>query len=113
MIDVQAHRGPDGEGLWSTSIGATGVTLGQKRLAIQDLSSADAQPMLSECGGYALNYNGELYHAVELRRFGSRCLGGHGARRCGNVDRPWSLRWRTLQPVFPPGLRFINLKLVA
>ena len=27
MIDVQAHRGPDGEGLWSTSIGATGVTL--------------------------------------------------------------------------------------
>jgi asparagine synthetase B (glutamine-hydrolysing) len=32
MIDVQAHRGPDGEGLWSTSIGATGVTLGQKRL---------------------------------------------------------------------------------
>jgi asparagine synthetase B (glutamine-hydrolysing) len=33
MSDVQAHRGPDGEGLWSTSIGATGVTLGQKRLA--------------------------------------------------------------------------------
>jgi asparagine synthase (glutamine-hydrolysing) len=56
MIDVQAHRGPDGEGLRSTSIGATGVTLGQKRLAIQDLSSAGAQPMLSECGsGYALN----------------------------------------------------------
>lgn len=24
--------------------------------------------MLSECGGYALNYNAELYNAVELRR---------------------------------------------
>ena len=37
--------------------------------------------MLSECGGYALSYNGELYNAVELRRllehegavFHSRC----------------------------------------
>lgn len=35
---------------------------------LQDLSSAGAQPMLPECGGYALNYNGELYNAVELRR---------------------------------------------
>lgn len=26
------------------------------------------QPMLSECGGYALNHYGELYNAVELRR---------------------------------------------
>jgi asparagine synthase (glutamine-hydrolysing) len=85
---VQAHRGPDGEGLWSTSIGATGVTLGQKRLAIQDLSSAGAQPMLSECGGYALNYNGELYNAVELRRL----LEHEGAVFHGRCDTEVVLR---------------------
>ena len=54
-IDVQAHRGRTAQG-WPTSNGATGVTPGQKRLAIQDLSSADAQPMLAGCGGYALNH---------------------------------------------------------
>jgi asparagine synthetase B (glutamine-hydrolysing) len=31
MIDVQAHRGPDGEGLWSTSIGATDRRLERRR----------------------------------------------------------------------------------
>ena len=51
MIDVQAHRGPDGKGVWRPSIGATGVTPGQKRLAIQDLSSAGARPMLSAWAG--------------------------------------------------------------
>jgi asparagine synthetase B (glutamine-hydrolysing) len=40
VIEMQAHRGLDGEGLWSTCIGATGVTLGQKRLAIRDLRLA-------------------------------------------------------------------------
>jgi asparagine synthase (glutamine-hydrolysing) len=62
-----AHRGPDGEGLWTRPAGsAPFVTLGHRRLAIIDLSDAAAQPMANDDGSLQVTYNGEIYNYVEL-----------------------------------------------
>ncbi len=66
MTDVLAHRGPDSSGIWTDP--SAGVGLGHRRLAIQDLSSAGAQPMASACGRYVVTYNGEIFNAPDLRR---------------------------------------------
>ena len=65
MLSAIEHRGPDSDGVWyaSTPSGA----LGQKRLAIVDLTPAGAQPMLSACGRYVMTYNGEIYNHLKLR----------------------------------------------
>ena len=63
MTATLAHRGPDGEGTYLD--GAAG--LGNRRLAILDLSDAGAQPMLNDAGDVALTYNGEVYNFRELR----------------------------------------------
>lgn len=60
MIAAQAHRGPDGEGIWT----APGVGLGHRRLSIIDLAGS-AQPMQS--GALTVTYNGEIYNFAELR----------------------------------------------
>lgn len=65
MCDALALRGPDGEGQWLDS--ESPIALGQRRLAILDLSSAGAQPMRSDCGRYVLVYNGEIYNFAQLR----------------------------------------------
>lgn len=62
MIDAIAHRGPDGEGIWT----APGVGLGHRRLSIIDLAGGD-QPMVSADGGLAVVFNGEIYNYRELR----------------------------------------------
>lgn len=64
MTDALEHRGPDGSGTHVD--GATG--LGNRRLAILDLSDAGAQPMLNAAGDVALTYNGEIYNFRELRK---------------------------------------------
>ena len=56
-----AHRGPDGDGIAKT----WPFTIGHTRLAVQDLSTASAQPFAS--GRITLTYNGELW-APELLR---------------------------------------------
>jgi asparagine synthase (glutamine-hydrolysing) len=66
MAARMRHRGPDDQGVWVDS--DVGVALGHTRLAIIDLSSAGAQPMVSSCGRFVLSYNGEIYNASELRR---------------------------------------------
>ena len=66
MLAVMGHRGPDGSGLWSDpEYGA--VVLGHRRLAIIDLSSEGAQPLLRADSGLALTYNGEIYNYLEIR----------------------------------------------
>ena len=62
MIDVQAHRGPDGAGVWT----APGVGLGHRRLSIIDLAGG-AQPMTCEDGRITVTYNGEIYNFAEVR----------------------------------------------
>jgi asparagine synthase (glutamine-hydrolysing) len=66
MIEVQRHRGPDGEGVFADPSGD--VALGHRRLAILDLSDAGAQPMTSEDGRWTITLNGEIFNYVELRR---------------------------------------------
>ncbi len=63
MTEAIAHRGPDGEGMFTD--GAVG--LGHRRLAVIDLSPAGHQPMLTSDGRYALTCNGEIYNFQELR----------------------------------------------
>ncbi|HKI87313.1 MAG TPA: asparagine synthase (glutamine-hydrolyzing) [Thermoanaerobaculia bacterium] len=71
MIELQRHRGPDGEGLETFP----GAALGHCRLSIIDLSSAGDQPMADASGRYWLTFCGELYNFIELRHE----LEGHGA----------------------------------
>lgn len=66
MIEVQRHRGPDGEGVFIDPSGD--VALGHRRLAILDLSDAGAQPMTSKDGRWTIVLNGEIFNYVELRR---------------------------------------------
>lgn len=57
------HRGPDGNGIYRSEC----LTLLHTRLAIQDLSTAAAQPMQDPEGRYVLCYNGEIYNHLSLR----------------------------------------------
>jgi asparagine synthase (glutamine-hydrolysing) len=62
MCDAIAHRGPDGDGVWT----APGVALGHRRLSIIDLAGSP-QPMASADGRAMLVFNGEIYNYRELR----------------------------------------------
>lgn len=68
MVSCQSHRGPDDEGIETLPLGETTVGLGQRRLAIIDLSPTGRQPMAHPESGDLLVYNGELYNYRELRR---------------------------------------------
>lgn len=71
MCDAMAHRGPDGQGVWT----APGVALGHRRLSIIDLAGSP-QPMASLDGRAMLVFNGEIYNYRELRAE----LKAHGAK---------------------------------
>jgi asparagine synthase (glutamine-hydrolysing) len=64
------HRGPDGEGYWesSTDEAGWGLMLAHRRLAILDLTTAAAQPMVDPLTGHVLVLNGEIYNYIELKR---------------------------------------------
>ncbi len=59
------HRGPDATSSWQDE--STGLMFGHRRLAIQDLSPAGAQPMHSQDDRYVLIFNGEIYNHFQLR----------------------------------------------
>ncbi|UPR52366.1 asparagine synthase (glutamine-hydrolyzing) [Vibrio cyclitrophicus] len=67
MNDTLIHRGPDSGGIWVGECDATNIALGHRRLAIQDLSAAGHQPMMSESNRYSLIFNGEIYNHLALR----------------------------------------------
>jgi asparagine synthase (glutamine-hydrolysing) len=64
MASALAHRGPDGSGVWSDA--EAGVALSHRRLAIIDLTSTGAQPMISADGRWVISYNGEIYNARDI-----------------------------------------------
>src|SRR3954451_2964334 len=65
MVATLRHRGPDGEGQWTSADGL--CWLGHTRLAIIDLPSGH-QPLANEGGTIWVNYNGEIYNHAELRQ---------------------------------------------
>ncbi len=65
MTDTLIHRGPDDGGVWEDT--RSGVALGNRRLAIVDLSPEGHQPMHSASGRYVLAFNGEIYNFGGLR----------------------------------------------
>lgn len=73
MTDALAHRGPDGEGIYISKDRKVG--LGNRRLAILDLSGKGHMPM-GYMGRYWITYNGEVYNfqseREKLRKSGYR-----------------------------------------
>jgi asparagine synthase (glutamine-hydrolysing) len=63
MNNTIEHRGPDQAGVW---IGDK-FSIGQRRLAIIDLSEKGRQPMFNEDKSLTLVFNGEIYNYKELR----------------------------------------------
>ncbi len=69
MTQVQAHRGPDGSGLWERRFpDGSYIGLGSRRLAILDLSPDGHMPMCNEDRTIWITYNGETYNFAELRQ---------------------------------------------
>ena len=64
MLDLMAHRGPDGDGLWRSDDGR--IALGHRRLAVIDPGPSGAQPMADAEGVAVLTFNGEIYNYKEL-----------------------------------------------
>lgn len=75
-----AHRGPDGDGLWTSATPGNGVAFAHRRLAIIDLSEAGRQPMIDPDTGNVITFNGEIYNfrdvAAELRSLGNTLRSG-------------------------------------
>lgn len=83
MNAVQAHRGPNDNGLWEHRVqDGSYFALGSRRLSILDLSSDGHMPMSNEDGTIWITYNGEIYNFADLRRE----LEGKGHRFASNTD---------------------------
>src|SRR5713226_1069670 len=67
MLNIQRHRGPDGDGSWFGQVGNVQLALGHLRLAIIDLTDAGRQPMFLPDASCGLIFNGEIYNYKELR----------------------------------------------
>ncbi len=67
-LETLTHRGPDGSGVWSSSEDGTHgyqIALGQRRLAVIDLTEGGRQPM--HRGHLSVVFNGEIYNYKTLR----------------------------------------------
>lgn len=63
MVASLVHRGPDADGCMHVD----NVSMGFRRLAIIDTSTASDQPMFSIDGELVIVFNGEIYNYIELR----------------------------------------------
>src|SRR6266446_2588997 len=86
MAESIDHRGPDDRGYFVDK--ERGVARAHNSLSIIDLSSAGHQPMISEDGNFVLNYNGEIYNFLQLRKE----LEGLGHRFVSRTDSEVVLR---------------------
>lgn len=64
MNELQAHRGPDGEGFWIHA--NQNIGLAHRRLSIIDIDNGK-QPMQDDESGNWVCFNGEIYNYIELR----------------------------------------------
>lgn len=63
MTAALRHRGPDDHGVWAQGE----IGLGNRRLAVIDLSPLGHQPMTNEDGSLQIVFNGEIYGFRQLR----------------------------------------------
>ena len=63
MNDIQKHRGPDGNGIWSNN--KNNVGFGHTRLSIIDLDTRSNQPLVNN--NLVITFNGEIYNYKELK----------------------------------------------
>ena len=65
MASAEAHRGPDGSGIWVDPVSP--VVLSHVRLSIIDLSDEASQPMQTSDGRFTIVFNGEIFNYRSLR----------------------------------------------
>ncbi len=63
MVDMIAHRGPDGEGIYIDDF----LALGHRRLSILDVSPKGSQPMASKNEEWIIVFNGCIYNYLDLK----------------------------------------------
>jgi len=63
MVDMIAHRGPDGEGIYIDDF----LALGHRRLSILDVSPTGSQPMASKNEDWIIIFNGCIYNYLDLK----------------------------------------------
>jgi len=61
-LESMSHRGPDDSGTFVKHFGGKIIALGQKRLAIIDLSRIANQPMSTPDRRFTIAFNGEIYN---------------------------------------------------
>ncbi len=93
MAAQVAYRGPDDADEWIDH--TCGISLGFRRLAIVDLSSAGRQPMQSASGRYVIIFNGEVYNFAavrsELEQLGHGFRGGSDTEVLLTAIEEWGL----------------------
>jgi len=67
VLDLIAHRGPDGAGWREFDTPSGTLRFGHRRLAIIAVDESGAQPASRDDGRYTTVYNGEIYNYRELR----------------------------------------------
>jgi asparagine synthase (glutamine-hydrolysing) len=80
MNEIQKHRGPDGNGIWTHP--QTFCGFGHQRLSIIDLQTG-GQPMSDTVSGSTICYNGEVYNYIELRE---ELKGGYRFRTTSDTE---------------------------
>ena len=64
MCEIIAHRGPNSQGIYVDE----GISLGNRRLSIIDVSDRGKMPMSNADGTLVITYNGEIYNFKEIKK---------------------------------------------